>query len=345
MKIKKLIIGLTIFSTVSFVIVAGLEVYFKTEHIKRQKATEQALGGSTGNMVKSDVSGLVFEFAPNQWENNSQGYRDYEYSFYKHPDIFRIVVIGDSIAEGHGISLDESFPKVLEKQLNEANLGMKFEVVNLSRSMYQTGQHLVQLDTEVFQYDPDLLIWSHVPNDVQITLYHDRSLEEFDIIDYFHEPQSYLLDFIDYKLFFLREKYLAAVNGCDEVLWSQYLNCVYWDDVTGDIERIANTVNDEELDTFFVVHPSLEASMNDPNLYTLEQYHRDMGSLLTENGLEYLDVLPLYRHYQLDELLLPMLPGNPYPDVVHPNAFGHQLIADELFQVVMQKVSNPEDSN
>ena len=53
---------------------------------------------------------------------------------------FRIVLIGDSVAQGYGVPLDSRFDDRLERALSGAVEHRRVEVINLVRSGYSTSQ-------------------------------------------------------------------------------------------------------------------------------------------------------------------------------------------------------------
>lgn len=108
---------------------------------------------------------------------NSQGLRDVEHEEAKPPGIYRIVVLGDSYAEAMQVKLEESFPKVLERELQK-RLGhsRKVEVINLGVSGFGTDQELLALRHYGLRYQPDLVILAFLTgNDVRNN---HRPLEE-----------------------------------------------------------------------------------------------------------------------------------------------------------------------
>ena len=54
------------------------------------------------------------------FRTNLDGFRGPEYSLQPEPDVFRIVVIGDSFTMGSGVEESEAYPARLEALLNEA---------------------------------------------------------------------------------------------------------------------------------------------------------------------------------------------------------------------------------
>lgn len=96
---------------------------------------------------------------------NSDGFRGGEIEA-KGLDTFRILVLGDSIAWGYGVEFEASFPRQLEKILNE-NLDTDFEVINAAVPGYGTDQELDLLKKFGLDCQPDLIIVGmFVENDV-----------------------------------------------------------------------------------------------------------------------------------------------------------------------------------
>lgn len=103
---------------------------------------------------------------------NSRGLRDVEHTFEKPSGVYRIVVLGDSYAEALQVKLEESFPKVLEQMLNQANPGNRFEVINLGSSGFGTDQEYLSLKHYGVQYKPDLVILAFLTgNDIRNNYY------------------------------------------------------------------------------------------------------------------------------------------------------------------------------
>lgn len=98
------------------------------------------------------------------FNTNSQGFRGLkEYKIEKRDDVKRIIVLGDSVALGHGVADDETFSFVLEKMLNEK--GIKSEVINMGVSGFGTAEELIQYENLSKNYRPDVIILSYFPND------------------------------------------------------------------------------------------------------------------------------------------------------------------------------------
>jgi lysophospholipase L1-like esterase len=95
---------------------------------------------------------------------NSLGFRDVEHALARPEGVFRIVVLGDSIAGGWGVErAEETFPFVLERLLGEQ--GHRAEVINLAVSGYNTRQEVEMLRLRGLAYHPDLVLVAYCLND------------------------------------------------------------------------------------------------------------------------------------------------------------------------------------
>jgi hypothetical protein len=83
---------------------------------------------------------------------NARGYRGRELPLPKPVDRTRVVVLGDSIAFGYGVSDEQAFPHLLMAR----NQGI--EAVNLGVEGYGPGQELLVLQREGLREDPDVVV-------------------------------------------------------------------------------------------------------------------------------------------------------------------------------------------
>ena len=98
---------------------------------------------------------------------NSEGIRGPEYSRVKRPGERRILVLGDSFAEGYTVEFEELFSEVLKRRLN-SRAGAKdyYEVINTGTGGYSTDQELLLFQKLGKGYHPDTTILMFVDNDV-----------------------------------------------------------------------------------------------------------------------------------------------------------------------------------
>jgi hypothetical protein len=99
---------------------------------------------------------------------NSHGFRDYERTYEKAANTFRILVLGDSYVEALQVALSDAFPALLEKRLNEHSTAMRFEVLNLGQSGFGTADEYMRYVNFGVKYSPDLVILAFLSgNDFQ----------------------------------------------------------------------------------------------------------------------------------------------------------------------------------
>jgi lysophospholipase L1-like esterase len=267
---------------------------------------------------------LIYTYIPHKCGANSHGYFDNEYSDRKAEGTFRIIVIGDSVAQGLGLKPGASFGKVLEKQLNGASKnGEKFEVIVLARSGYSTSQELIVLQDEALKYEPDLIIWSYVLNDPAHPIYQNANGE---LGSYFFKPKIHVLHLISKGLFAIDEAWKSL--AC-ETEYHQRLHCVHWDDVKSNIEKIGDISQSQKIPVLFLIHPIFEEHKNFSQ-YSLAPLHDKLTQLAVKDGLIPIDLLAAYKHYNPDDL------KQNAEDPWHPNEKGHKIIADFIYQKLVK---------
>lgn len=96
---------------------------------------------------------------------NSKGLRDAEIPYEKPEGVFRIILLGDSFAEGMRTGLAQTAGKVLEASLNEMagasaipGATPRFQVINAGVGAWGTDQELLWLRSEGVKYNPDLVL-------------------------------------------------------------------------------------------------------------------------------------------------------------------------------------------
>jgi hypothetical protein len=89
---------------------------------------------------------------------NSHGFRDYERTYEKPADVFRIIVLGDSYVEALQVPLEDSFTALLEKTLNTNGSVTRFEVLPLGLMGSGTAAEYHRYLKLGVLYDPDLVI-------------------------------------------------------------------------------------------------------------------------------------------------------------------------------------------
>lgn len=113
-----------------------------------------------------DYDGKLDGFHDFVGRSNSLGFRDRERTVAKEPGVFRILVLGDSVAAGQGVRDPETiFPARLEAGLRQA--GLAAEVLNFAVTGYDTRQEVALLADRGLAFAPDLVLLAYCLNDVR----------------------------------------------------------------------------------------------------------------------------------------------------------------------------------
>lgn len=135
---------------------------------------------------------------------NSLRYRDVEFGP-KRPGVRRVMVLGDSFTEGHGVKERDTYVRGLERRLNAAHPG-RFEVLNCGRRG-DDFPALFHSFEEVMRHDPDIVVYGMVLNDA------DQS-------DSFRARQTYANDLIMDRGWSLQGKLLPEMRPFDSRLFA-----------------------------------------------------------------------------------------------------------------------------
>ncbi len=274
-------------------------------------------------VVPADEPGLIYTLRPNFEGTNAQGYLDDEHAIAKPEGVFRIVVIGDSVATGQEGQRVDSFVETLERMLDETSAGRPVEIIMLARSGYATSQQLVLLRTEAFTYDPDLILWSYCLNDPAHPLFHEASGELTGV----YRPRVYLAHLAAKAWFQLSER-RAARDAPRE--FHARLHHIYGDQVAADFETIAALCKEKGVAVVMAVHPIIRPAEDFGKKYALRPLHERLVRLADRSGMVALDLLDAYRDHTAVELGLPR-------DAWHPNAEGHRVAAEFLYRQLIDR--------
>jgi hypothetical protein len=97
---------------------------------------------------------------------NSLGMRDREISIKKEGE-FRILVMGDSVPFGIGVTYENSLPYQLERILCEQYPQRRFRTLNMGVPSYNTEQELIQLKSIGLKLKPDTVVLLFSDNDIE----------------------------------------------------------------------------------------------------------------------------------------------------------------------------------
>jgi hypothetical protein len=268
----------------------------------------------------SDDRRLLYTYTPGKCGANSLGYRDTEHSVEKPEGVFRLVLIGDSVAEGRDVDADSAFGRVLERNLSARGDGRRYEVILLAHIGYSTSQEIVLLEDFAFRYQPDLILWSYCLNDPAHPVYHNAN---GDLGRYYYRPRSYLLARVEAFVFRVKQKYRGLECPAE---FHAFLHCAFWPEVETNLKRIGDVTLRNHVPVVFIIHPVFEKNTG-LNQYSLQGVHTRLSEAARTNGFDVVDLLPAIEEYPAGELKL----DNPnYYDPWHMNERGHRVAATAI---------------
>jgi lysophospholipase L1-like esterase len=151
-------------------------------------------------------------FAGRRCQTNSFGYRDAEIPVEKGKDAIRVLVIGDSVTFGHGVSEADTYSDQLERMLNRENPGHHFDVINTAVPGNSPFQEYYDLKRGLV-FDPDIVVIQFVLNDLVepykiFARYGGKGIDYHGVADvpYWH----YLLSQKSALYLFLKDLYATA---------------------------------------------------------------------------------------------------------------------------------------
>ena len=278
-----------------------------------RKVYGPAMDASTARVIRpSQDPELVYEMAPLAEAErdgvairiNADGFRDDPFPEARAGEL-RIVVIGDSVAGGMGVEMDEAFPQRLEALLS-ADLppGRNSAVVlNMAVYGYSTRQELRLLETRGLAADPDLVIVAYHLNDPDIA--------DAGQLRHFSKPPLALME--------LGRDAWELIR-----LWGDtrdYHTRIHEDrseQIADDFRRLGEISSRAGVPLLLAVVPVFEWT---PSGYAWLGIHQQLRTLAEANGLGFLDLRQV--------LMAEPLRAVAY-DVWHPNARGHAIIAGAL---------------
>jgi hypothetical protein len=157
---KELLLAALVFLTIPVIGEIALRV-------SRAEFDAQLYGPNSdrGWALRPGASGIVSAETRQVVRINSRGFRDEERGYDKSVNTFRIAVLGNSWTEALQVPLEKTYTSILQQRLNEAACvaGKRVEVLNFGVAGYSTGQELLLLQQEVWNYHPDLVLLAFYP--------------------------------------------------------------------------------------------------------------------------------------------------------------------------------------
>lgn len=267
-------------------------------------------------IVKSTNDNLILELAPSttidfngtRMSTNRWGMRDQDYEQLPAAGTYRIALTGPSFVMGYGVNDGEDFESVLETRLNKESTGSpykKYEILDFAVPGYSAVQDLLLMEQKGFSFQPNALFFmSHQREEESVVLYlADRISVGSDL------PYADLMDIA---------RQAGAKPGTAKAEAERLLKPYGSQLVSLTYRHIVEVSRAHGVLPIWIFMPTLEDPLQPEEIIHLK-------GLAQEAGFIVLDLSDAYDHQDLNSLVVA------YWDK-HPNAKGHMLIAQDLYQ-------------
>lgn len=317
-------------------------------------------GGRDLILRKSDNAEMVYELTPKAegiaWgapvKINSHGFRDREYDPVKPDGVYRIGVIGDSITFGNHLEVDETYPERLEELFDES--GFAVEVLNFGVGGYDTGQEVAFVEEIGLDFDLDEVIVGYCMNDAGVVslnlryiqrastygspIYNSRVLQFLRLHLDALESKLYTSDilsigsekdegdnvtvdaFVSERMEWIQKYTSGNDNHVVHLAW--YASRGRIGKVDHAFDKLKALSNEYRFKVTVLIIPYVSSHVEAHDwAYEIIRHEAE------QRGFSVVEVLDRFLEQEISSLQISQT------DVIHPNAVGHRLIADELFEL------------
>ena len=294
---------------------------------------------------------------------NRFGLRDRDYAVQKPAGTLRIIALGDSMTFGVGVPEPRTFPRVTEALLNESTgRSPAVEVLNFGIPGYNTLQEMTEFKELGVPLRPDIVVVGFLYNDLELSIDQRRHLEQgrktqrsdrsFHVrrvgttddrsgggltghvnraVD-FAKRHSLLLSWLSPRLaVLLRPLGVRGVGLLGDVDAQFVEGNPEWRRVQSELLELKSACDHLHAKLVVMIIPAL--TKFDDGAYPVKGYHVAVSRFCAASSIPYLDLLPAF--WGLDGTRMWISPTDG-----HPNAQGHQIIANALAQFLRPLVTD-----
>ncbi len=250
---------------------------------------------------------------------NGHGFRDHEFKP-KKDDVFRIMVVGDSLTFGEGVRLEDTYPKVLEGLLQDQ--GLSVEVLNLGVNGYDVKDEVALLNSRLNLFFPDMVIWGFFINDISHGSFDAWARAHRDAFK--DTSWSHLVSFVKQRLTRKRknQEYIDFIK-------KTYDNPEAFGEMLGLLGNANTSVKDHGAEMLFANLADLNGL--DKSGYAFSPINERIFTFLAKEGIARIDSTGTLNGHDISQLKV-------HSTDAHYNAFGHELVAKRLLASVKSRV-------
>lgn len=276
------------------------------------------------------ISGFGALQAPNQravfkgrlYRTNSSGIRGPEYRIPKPASTFRTVIIGDSFTMGSGVDEEDTYSARLEARLDADDSTRDHEVLNLGVGGFNLAFSVFRLQKRGLKYEPDLIVYGWTINDIEGLAYRKTSV-----------PRRPALTSLVFEAW-ARDRYSslrdilapASSSYTGELHFNYFENVAAWQKFTMHLDSFAAIAQDEGVCGVVLLHTYLFALHS---FHPFTRIYDAVANAAVERGLYVATSFERHRGMNPERLWI-------HPIDSHPNADGHQILADALYDRLVE---------
>lgn len=249
----------------------------------------------------------------------------------KRPGTFRILAVGDSVTWGSGIHPEDAYPERIGRRLRQFEGDREVEVINWSRSGWNTARQWRSLEGSLDWLAPDLLILGYSLNDPEpdrIVLDRRLSIER-------RRPRSGpgMLLYEWSRVFGL--VYDRLENSRQRKASDEYYAGLYDEDAAARrrqleaLEEWRGAMRRRGIPMALVIFPMFDSQLG--SSYSYAHLHARMANLADDLEVPVLDLLPAYEGVDARRLAV-----EPFTDS-HPNELAHRMAADAILEWLLEQ--------
>ena len=258
---------------------------------------------------------------------NKEGFRGPEFQAHKPEGTTRVLILGDSVVFGWGVPQESIFPAYLQNMFDANHF--ESEVMAAGVGSWNTRKEFEFMKERGVDYESDILILVVVPNDIEPDLRGNTEVSKEKLSFVSPQPPGYLCEKIYERL--VRRSYLLQtlehfrkrMMARDELL-EMYTNTnsPAWEDAKAALSGLISLCRDRGINLVVFLYGDGSVAFSETGI-------RAYSSFLQEQDAVY--------HVFYDEIFEPKY-RNSFVDA-HPNAAGHQLMAQNIFEAVQPLLS------
>ncbi|MBU1717220.1 MAG: hypothetical protein KKG70_16600 [Proteobacteria bacterium] len=282
---------------------------------------------------------------------NQYGHHDHDFPLQKSANEFRVLILGDSITMGHGVTREETYANQLEHELAQTPGQYEIiQVINTGVQGYSTFQELNELKRSL-KFKPDLVAIGFCMNDVQEPLMINREfggagIDYHGVTQAYNLVLAYLLNETGYGRLLqkLRERPEQAdwcrgqeikdVKAMVAKPWDNIDSTKGWDLVLKSLTEIYQIADQNRLKVVLLIFP-----------HTFQLMHPEMQypqQKLTEHAIQHkIDFIDFTTYFEELTAGNEQLVKRYFLDLDHYTPEGHRLVATRINRYLKKTGQGP----